>query len=253
METRLDHDVALVTGASGGLGSHFAEMLAGAGAKVALGARRTDKLADVAQRIEAADGRALPVELDVTDAASVARAVDVAETELGAITILVNNAGIVVDAPFLDSKEADWDRVVAVNLKGPWLMAREVARRMAEHAHGGRIVNIASVLGQTAASGVQGYAATKAGLIHLTRSLAVELARDDIRVNAISPGYVTTDLNRTFLEGEGGERVRKRVPLRRFGTPADLDGALMLLASDAGRYMTGAVITVDGGLTLSSL
>jgi NAD(P)-dependent dehydrogenase (short-subunit alcohol dehydrogenase family) len=242
--------VALVTGASSGLGRHFALTLARAGAKVAAGARRTDRLAELAREIEAFDGRAFPVALDVTDAASVRAAVAAAETELGPIGILVNNAGVAAMAPALETEEAAWDRVLDTDLKGAWLMAQETARHMVRLGHGGSIINIGSILGIQAAAQVPAYAAAKAGLHQLTRALAVELARHSIRVNAIAPGYIETDLSREFLASAGGQALLKRNPLRRAGRPADLDGALLLLASDASAYMTGAVVTVDGGHTI---
>jgi NAD(P)-dependent dehydrogenase (short-subunit alcohol dehydrogenase family) len=147
----------------------------------------------------------------------------------------------------------DWDRVVDVNLKGAFFVATEAARRMARAAHGGAIVNIASIAGIRAAGGIAAYAAAKAGLDHLTRVLALEWARFGVRVNALAPGYITTDLNRDFLAGEAGQAIAKRIPMRRFGEPSDLDGALLLLASDAGRFMTGATVVVDGGHLASAL
>ena len=244
----LDGQVAIVTGASSGLGRHFALTLARAGAKVALAARRTDPLDELARRIEAFDGRAIPVPLDVTDPASVRACVGVAETELGPISILVNNAGVAVDKPVFDQDEADWDRVLDTNLKGAWLMAQEVARHMARLGHGGSIVNVASIMGLGGTSQLAPYCASKGGLVNLTRALAVELARHDIRVNALAPGYIETEMNRDFLGSEAGRALAKqRVPQRRFGRPEDLDGALLLLASKAGRYMTGTVLPVDGG------
>ena len=245
----LTGQAAIVTGASSGLGRHFAVRLAQAGAKVALAARRMEELAETARRIEAFDGRALPVLLDVTDPKSVSTCVCEAETELGPISILINSAGVAVDKPALDQDEADWDKVVDTNLKGAWLMAQEVGRHMARLGHGGSIVNVASVLGLTATGGVAGYCASKAGLINLTRALAVELARHDIRVNALAPGYFETEINRNFRASAAGQALVKRVPQRRFGAPEDLDGALLLLTSDASRYMTGSVLVLDGGLT----
>jgi NAD(P)-dependent dehydrogenase (short-subunit alcohol dehydrogenase family) len=244
----LGGQAALVTGASGGLGRHFALTLARAGAKVALAARRADRLAEVAREIEALDGRAMPIVMDVTDAQSVRDGVAAAETELGSIGILVNNSGVAdAGVPFLDQEEADWDRVIATNLKGAWLVAREVAGHMARLGHGGRIVNVGSILGLRGAARVPAYAASKAGLMQLTRAMAAELARYDIRVNALAPGYVETDLNRAFLTSPAGEAMMKRIPSRRFGRMEDLDGPLLLLASDASAYMTGSVIVVDGG------
>ena len=238
---------AIVTGASSGLGRHFARTLARAGAKVALAARRVDALGELARQIEAFDERAMPVALDVTDAESVRACVEAAETELGPISILINNAGIAHVDSALDLAEADWDRVMDTNLKGAWLMAQETARHMARLGHGGSIVNVASILGLAATGQLAAYCASKAALINLTRALAVDLARDGIRVNALAPGYVETDLNREFLTSPAGEALKKRIPQRRFGRPEDLDGALLLLASEASCHMTGSVVVVDGG------
>ncbi len=246
----LDGRVAIVTGASSGLGRHFATTLARAGAKVAVAARRLDRLREVVREIEAFDGRAIALSLDVTDAASVREAVSAAETELGAITVLVNNAGIAIARPALEFDEAEWDRIIDTNLKGPWLAAQEVAKHMVRLGHGGSIINIASILGQQVTGRMVPYCASKAGLIQLTRALALDLARHDIRVNAIAPGYFESEMTRDLLASEEGKRLLARVPQRRFGEAADLDGVLLLLASDASRYMTGSVITVDGGLTL---
>ena len=243
----LANQVALVTGASSGIGRHLAELLAIAGAKVALAARRVDRLAEVAREIEATGGQCLPVACDVTRSDSVAAAVAVAENTLGALTILVNNAGVVVAKPVLQHSEEEWDYVVDTNLKGAWLMAREFAQHLVDRQRPGRIVNIASVLGVRTIARVPSYTAAKAGLIHLTGVLAMELARYGILVNAIAPGYVETDFNRDFLRSDAGKKLEARIPLRRVGRPDDLDGAMLLLASPAGAYITGAVIAVDGG------
>jgi NAD(P)-dependent dehydrogenase (short-subunit alcohol dehydrogenase family) len=247
----LSGKAAIVTGASSGIGRHAARVLAAAGAKVAIAARRLDALVDLEKQIRASDGRALPLALDVTDAASVADCVKAAETELGPIAILVNNAGIADTKAALEVAEGDWDRVVDTNLKGAWLMAQAVAEHMTRLGHGGAIVNMASVLGLAGTGQVPAYCASKGGLVNLTRALAVEWARHGIRVNALAPGYIETEINRGFLASDAGQGLMKRVPLRRFGTPADLDGALLLLASDAGRYITGSILTVDGGQTAS--
>jgi NAD(P)-dependent dehydrogenase (short-subunit alcohol dehydrogenase family) len=242
---------ALVTGASRGLGRHFALTLARAGARVALAARSTDQLAQAAREIEGFGARALAVAMDVTDEAGVHAAVEAAETELGALHILVNNSGVAVTRPVLETSEADWDLVVDTNLKGAFLVAREVARRMARHDHGGKIINIASIGGIIALGQLASYGASKAGLIHLTHSLAAELARYDIQVNAIAPGYIETDMNRAFFATESGRKlIETEIPQRRLGRPEDLDGALLLLASDASRFITGSVIVVDGGHSL---
>jgi NAD(P)-dependent dehydrogenase (short-subunit alcohol dehydrogenase family) len=243
----LANQVALVTGASSGIGRHLAELLAAAGAKVALAARRIDRLAEAAHKIEATGGQCLPVACDVTRSDSVAAAVAVAENTLGALTILVNNAGVVVAKPVLQHSEEEWDYVVDTNLKGAWLMAREFAQHLVDRQRPGRIVNIASVLGVRTIARVPSYTAAKAGLIHLTGVLAMELARYGILVNAIAPGYVETDFNRDFLRSDAGKKLEARIPLRRVGRPDDLDGAMLLLASPAGAYITGAVIAVDGG------
>lgn len=249
----LDGQVALVTGASTGLGRHFAATLARAGAKVAAAARRTDLLDALVDEISGQGGSALAVPLDVTDSASVTTALGQVETELGPLSVVVNNAGLAIDKKLDETEDADWDAVLDTNLRGAFVMARESARRMKAGGIDGRIVNIASILGLTASPRVHAYAASKAALLHLTRTLALELARDGIRVNAIAPGYVHTDLNRDLLAGPVGERLKGRTPMRRFASPEELDGALLLLASDAGSYMTGSVITVDGGLSLSTL
>lgn len=250
----LNGQVAFVTGASSGLGAHFAQTLAEAGAKVVIGARRADRLVDLAGCITSKGGKALAVDLDVTDAGSITTAVAAAEDGLGPISILVNNAGIPPKDLSLEMEEAEWDSVMDTNLKGAWLMAREVGRRMVVHGNGGRIINIASVLGwRTVAKRVQSYAISKAGMVSLTETLALELGRDGILVNAIGPGYIKTELNTGFLESSYGQRIEKRTALGRFGEPTDLDGVLLLLASPAGAYITGSVIAVDGGLTLSTL
>ena len=240
---------AIVTGASSGLGWQFALVLARAGAKVALAARRLDRLTELARQIEAFDGRAIPIVLDVTDVQSVRGCVAAAETELGPISILINNAGIANSKPIFEQSEADWDSVIDANLKGVWLMAQETARHMSKLGHGGSIVNVASILGLIASGRVPSYSASKAGVVNLTRSLAIALARYNIRVNAIAPGYIETDISREFLHSPAGKEMVTRIPQRRSGSPQDLDGALLLLASDASRFMTGSTIVVDGGQT----
>jgi NAD(P)-dependent dehydrogenase (short-subunit alcohol dehydrogenase family) len=239
--------VALVTGASSGIGRHFAALLAAAGAKVALAARRVDPLVELAGEIEAAGGMSLPITCDVTRAAAVAAAVATAENKLGPLTLLVNNAGVVVSKPLFEHTEADWDHVVDTNLKGAWLMAREFAQHLVALKRPGRIINISSVLGSRTIGRVPAYCAAKAGLTHLTHVLAMELARYGILVNALAPGYVETDFNRAFFQTEPGKALISRIPLKRLGQTEDLDGALLFLASPASAYVTGAVISVDGG------
>jgi NAD(P)-dependent dehydrogenase (short-subunit alcohol dehydrogenase family) len=243
----LDGKVALVTGASSGLGNHFARVLAGAGAKVALAARRLDRLEALAGEISGMGGQAAAVVLDVTDRASVIRAFDVAESKLGAVTILVNNAGVPSGSYLRDTHEAEWRAVMDVNLDGVFRVGQEAARRMAAARTGGCIVNIASILSFAVLKSLSAYSASKAAVVSLTKSMALELARDGIRVNAIAPGYFSTELNDEFLESEAGKRILSRVPLRRAGALEELDGPLLLLASDAGAFMTGSVLVVDGG------
>jgi NAD(P)-dependent dehydrogenase (short-subunit alcohol dehydrogenase family) len=243
----LTGEVALVTGASSGIGRHLAELLAAAGAKVALAARRVDRLSEAAREIEAAGGESLSIACDVTRSDSVVAAVAKAEAELGPLTMLVNNAGVVISKPLFEHTEADWDYVVDTNLKGAWLVAREFAHHLVGLKRPGRIINISSVLGLRTIGRVPAYCAAKAGLTHLTQVLAMELARYSILVNALAPGYVETDFNRAFFQTEAGKALISRIPLKRLGQTDDLDGAILLLASPAGAYLTGAVIAVDGG------
>jgi NAD(P)-dependent dehydrogenase (short-subunit alcohol dehydrogenase family) len=242
---------ALVTGASSGLGRHFGKVLAAAGAKVVLGARRLDRLNAVAEDIRGAGGEAYGVVLDVTSSASVVAAFEDGETHLGPISVVVNNAGIPSQSYFLKMSEDEWRGVLDVNLDGVFRVGQEGAKRMARRGEGGTIINIASVMGFGVLKTLAPYAVSKAGVIQLTKAMALELARDGIRVNALAPGYVTTEMNDDFLTGEAGRKLLAKVPMTRAGELPELDGPLLLLASDAGSYMTGSVITVDGGTLLS--
>jgi NAD(P)-dependent dehydrogenase (short-subunit alcohol dehydrogenase family) len=239
--------VALVTGASSGLGVRFAEVLAENGASVVLVARRAERLTAVKQRIEKAGGRAIAVAADVCDRVAMAAAFDTAEKSFGTVTILVNNAGVVTSGRAVDLKEEDWRRVLATNLDAVFYCAQEAARRMLAAGKGGAIVNIASVLGFGVDKGVVAYATAKAGVIQLTKALALELAFKGIRVNAIAPGWIVTELNRDYLESERGASLKRQIPIGRFGQERDLDGPLLLLVSDAGRFVTGATVVADGG------
>ncbi len=247
----LEGKCALVTGASSGLGRHFALVLARAGAKVAIAARRVERLEALAAEIRDAGGTAAVIALDVTDPTQVPRAFDAAEAALGPIDILVNNAGVATGTWFTKLTEESWREVLDVNLDGVFRVGREAAVRMAARKSGGSIVNIASVLGLGVLKAVAPYAVSKAAVIQLTKAMALELARDNIRVNALAPGYIATELNAEYLASDAGKRMIARVPLGRAGELDDLDGPLLLLVSDAGRYMTGSVIVIDGGQTLA--
>ena len=244
---------ALITGASSGIGAHFARLLASHGAKVALAARRLDRLEAMVREIEAAGGAAMAVVCDVTDEASIVAAVAEAGARLGPLDILVNNSGVTGRKPFLEATAEDWDQVLDTNLRGAFLMCREFAKAAIAAGKGGRIVNVASILGLRTIKGVVPYSASKAGMIHMGAVLAMELGQHGITVNTLAPGYIATDINREFLESEAGARIARRVPLGRLGQPGDMDGALLLLTSDAGRFITGVVLPVDGGHVVSSI
>ncbi len=258
-------EIILVTGASQGLGRQFARVLSAHGAAVALAARQTAKLKSLEAEIRGKGGRAVAVAMDVTDTASIAKAIDDAEAALGPISVLINNAGIAIEKPAVDQTEADWDAVINANLKGAYFAATEVARRMIARKQEGNIVNIASVLGTGVMKSLSPYTVSKAGIIQATKALALELASNRIRVNALAPGYIDTEINHAFwatgyIDTEinhafwatpGGEKLTKRIPQRRVGAESDLDGVILLLASNASRYMTGSVVTVDGGFLLT--
>ncbi|GGF62897.1 3-oxoacyl-ACP reductase [Azorhizobium oxalatiphilum] len=239
----------LITGASSGLGAHFARLAAGCGAQVIAAARNQDVLTRLVAEITQAGHAAQSLSLDVTRKEAADDAID----RLGAVDVLINNAGITRARPALDQSEADWDDVVDTNLKGMFFVAQAVARKMIADKRPGAIVNVASILGLRQAGAVLPYAVSKAGVIQMTKSLALELARHNIRVNALAPGYVATELNKDFFDSEAGQNLIRRIPTRRLGELEDLDGPLLLLASDASRHMTGSTIVVDGGHLLSGL
>lgn len=243
----LADETALVTGASSGLGRHFAAVLARAGARVVVAARRPDRLRALVQEIEAAGGSATAIEMDVTNPASVASGFAAAEAVFGPNTIVVNNAGVTDPAFITRMSDAQWRGVMDVNLDGVFHVAREASRRMIAAGNGGSIINIASIVGLGAIKTLGAYAASKAGVLALTRTMALELARDKIRVNALAPGYISTELNDSFWQTDAGKRMIAHIPQRRLGRLEELDGPLLLLASRAGSFMTGSTLTVDGG------
>jgi NAD(P)-dependent dehydrogenase (short-subunit alcohol dehydrogenase family) len=244
-------EIILVTGASQGLGRQFARVLSAHGAAVALAARQTGKLKSLEEEIKARGGRAAAVAMDVTDNASIVAAFDAAESALGPVTVLINNAGIAIEKLAIEQTEADWDAVIGANLKGAYFVATEMARRMIARKQAGNIVNVASVLGFRVMKFLSPYTISKAGIVQATKAMALEWAGNGIRVNAIAPGYIDTEMNHDFWSTPGGEKLTKQIPQRRVGAESDLDGAIMLLASSASRYMTGTVVTVDGGFLLT--
>ena len=245
--------VALVTGASSGFGKHFATVLSQAGAKVVLAARRTELMQAEADKIIAGGGEAMAVTMDVTSSASIAAALDEIESAFGVVTIVVNNAGITIPKLLLDLSDDDWSNVIDTNLTGVAYVARESARRMIAAGVGGSIVNIASILAERVQKALTNYAASKAAVVQFTKAAALEFAQYNIRVNALCPGYFNTDLNSEWFKTSEGQALIKRIPQRRTGTLSELNGPLLLLASDAGSLMTGSAVTVDGGHVLSEL
>ena len=245
--------IALVTGASSGIGAHLARTLASHGCRTVIVARRLDRLERLASEIEAQGGRAIPVQMDVTDRDAINAGLDQVEALAGPVEILVNNAGMAGRHPFLSAPKDETDQVVAVNQTAVWDMSQAVSQRLIKHATPGAIINISSITGLRAVGGAASYAMTKAAVAHLTRLHALELARHNIRVNAIAPGYFLTDLTEDFLESKAGQALRDRIPMKRTGNLDELEGLLLLLASDRSSFMTGAVIPVDGGHLISSL
>ncbi len=245
----LDGKVALVTGASSGLGARFAQALGLAGARVLLCARREDKLQAVVDGIARAGGAAAAIRLDVTDEVAVGEAFDAAEAAFGPVDILINNAGVAKMNTVIETPVEEWDEVVGVNLRAAFLVAREAARRMVANGTGGSIINIASILSSFGTKGGAAYCASKGGVAQLTRTMALELARHDIRVNAMAPGYFFSEMNDEYFETEEAARMIKAIPMRRVADPKELDAALLMLAGPGGSFVTGSIVTVDGGHT----
>ncbi|AMJ60564.1 SDR family NAD(P)-dependent oxidoreductase [Bosea sp. PAMC 26642] len=243
----------LVTGASSGLGAHFVALLAGQGAHVVATARRLERLSALAEACAGLPGRVTPLVLDVASVAAIEAGLGEASAAMGGLDVLINNAGVAETERALDLSEAQWDAQLDINLKGCFFAAQSAARIMSRQQSGGSIVNIASILGERVAISVAPYAASKAALIQLTKALALEWARHKVRVNALAPGYVVTDINRDFFATEVGQALIKRIPMRRPADLGDLDGPLLLLCSNASRFMTGAVVAVDGGHLVSGL
>ena len=249
----LEGKVALVTGASSGVGKHFATVLSQAGAKVVLAARRTELIQAEADKIIAGGGEAMAVTMDVTSSASIAAALDEIESAFGVVTIVVNNAGITIPKLLLDLSDDDWTKVIDTNLTGVAYVERESTLRMIAAGVGGSIVNIASILAERVHKALTNYAASKAAVVQFTKAAALEFAPHNIRVNALCPGYFNTDLNSEWFKTSEGQALITRIPQRRTGTLSELNGPLLLLASDAGSLMTGSAVTVDGGHVLSEL
>jgi NAD(P)-dependent dehydrogenase (short-subunit alcohol dehydrogenase family) len=248
--------VALVTGASSGLGAQFARTLASAGAAVVLAARRVERLKELRARIEGEGGDAHVVAMDVTDITSIRAAVAHAETEVGSIDILVNNAGVGTTQLLTEVSEEEYDFVFDTNVKGAFFTAQEVGKRMLARAKGaapgtytgGRIINIASVVGMRPLARIGAYAMTKAAVILMTKAMALEWGRYEINVNAICPGYIDTEINHHQWEGERGKKLIEMLPRKRVGSPEDLDALVVLLASAQSHFVNGSIIAADDGL-----
>lgn len=249
----LNGKVALVTGASSGLGARFAKILAEAGAQVVLAARRVERLKELRAEIESNGGAAHLVALDVTDYASIKSAIAHAETEAGPIDILINNSGVSSTQRLVDVTPEDYRQVMDTNLQGAFFVAQEAAKRMILRAKGDptrqhRIINIASVAGLRVLSQIGVYCMSKAGVVQMTKAMALEWGRHGINVNAICPGYIETEINREYFQSEGGQKLIDMLPRKRIGHPEDLDGLLLLLSADESRFINGAIITADDGM-----
>jgi NAD(P)-dependent dehydrogenase (short-subunit alcohol dehydrogenase family) len=245
--------LVLVTGASSGLGAHFAHVLANAGAKLVVAARRIDKLDNLVAELKSQGHVAIAVSMDVTDTDSVNRALDNCEAELGPVEVLVNNAGVADSKRFVNVDEDSWDYVIETNLKGAWRVAHAVSKRILARGGAGSIVNIASILGLRVSVGESTYATAKAGLVQMTKAMALELGHKGIRVNALCPGYFRTEINAGYFETERGQAFINNTPARRLGRLDELNAPLLMMASDAGSFINGVALPVDGGHMVSSL
>ncbi|MCK5425187.1 MAG: glucose 1-dehydrogenase [Emcibacter sp.] len=248
----LNGKIALVTGASSGLGNHFAKTLANAGAKVVVAARRRDKLDSLVQEITETGGEVIAVTMDVNDMDSIRNAYDEAEKHLGLVDIILNNAGVADSKAFLEIDEESWDFTMDTNLKSVMRVAQEGCKRLVAAKQGGVVINISSLLGMAFQTLQTSYATSKAGVIHMTRCMASEMMRYGIRVNSIAPGYFKTEINADFFETERGQAYIKTIPARRLGRLDELDGPLLLLASEASSFVNGTTLVVDGGHLVKS-
>lgn len=249
----LKDTVCMVTGASSGLGWHFSQVLASAGCKVGLAARREDRLKELHKKITQMGGQSMVLPMDVTDRSAVEKGIEQLSSEYGPVQLLINNAGVADSKNFVDSHDSDTSRIFSVNQTAVWQVAQAVTRHMIKASVSGSIINIASIAGIRTIGGAASYSVSKAAVTHLTKIMAMELARHNIRVNALAPGYIATEMNAEFLASDAGNKLINRVPMRRSGESSELDAPLLLLASNKGSFITGAVLPVDGGHVVASL
>ncbi len=254
IELHFEGKIALITGASSGLGARFAKVLAQAGAQVVLASRRVERLKELRAEIEADGGAAHVVALDVTDYASIKSAIAHAETEAGPIDILINNSGVSTTQRLVDVKPEDYSYVMDTNQRGAFFVAQETAKRMIARAKGDpklshRIINIASVAGLRVLPQIGIYCMSKAAVVHMTKAMALEWGKYGINVNAICPGYISTEINADYFKTEHGQQLMNMLPRKRLGAPEDLDGLLLLLAGEESRFINGAIVSADDGMS----